>query len=94
MKETMSRQIQDGSLPPQGSPELISGSTGLCLYRSLLVILSFLNQPHSHQRKETARIHIHIVYQVHCRILSKTCLSNLTVVRLTMVTRSSLKYGG
>ena len=40
MKETMSRQIQDGSLPPQGSPELISGSTGLCLYRSLLVILS------------------------------------------------------
>ena len=91
MKETMSRQIQDGPPPPQGSPELISGSTGLCLYRSLLVILSFLNQPHSHQRKETVGIHIHIVYQVHCRILSKTCLSNLTVVRLTMVTRSSLK---
>ena len=92
MKEIMSRQIQDSRPPPQGSRhELISGSTRLRLYRFLLVILSFLNQPHSHQRKETAGIHIHIVYQVHCRILSKTCLSNLTVVRLTMVTRSSLK---
>ena len=91
MKKIMSRQIQDGPPPPQGSPELISGLTGLCLYRSLLVILSFLNQPHSHQKKKTAGIHIHIVYQVHCRILPKTCLSNLTVVRLTMVTRSSLK---
>ena len=91
MKEIMSRQIQGGPPPPQGSPELISGSTGLCLYRFLLVILSFPNQPHSHQGKETAGSHIHIVYQVHCRILSKTCLSNLTVVRLTMLTRSSLK---
>ena len=92
MKKIMSRQIQDGPPSPQGSPELISGLTGLCLYRSLLVILSFLNQPHSHQKKKkTAGIHIHIVYQVHCRILPKTCLSNLTVVRLTMVTRSSLK---
>ena len=71
--------------PPQGSPELISGSPGVCLY------LSFPNQPHFHQKKETAGIHIHIVYQVHCRILSKTCLSNLTVVRLTIVTRSSSK---
>ena len=52
MKEIMSRQIQDGPPPPQGSPELISGSTGLCLHRSLLVILSFLNQPHSHQKKK------------------------------------------
>ena len=52
MKEIMSRQIQDGPPSPQGSPELISGSTGLCLYRSLLVILSFLNQPHSHQKKK------------------------------------------
>ena len=57
MKEIMSRQIQDGPPSPQGSPELISGSTGLRLYRFLLVILSFLNQPHSHQRKETAGIH-------------------------------------
>ena len=47
MKEIMSRQIQDGPPSPQGSPELISGSTGLCLYRFLLVILSFPNQPHS-----------------------------------------------
>ena len=87
MKEIMSSQTQDGPPPP----ELINGSTGLCLYRFLLVILSFLNQPHSHQRKKEAGIHVHIVYQVHCRILSKTCLSNLTVIRLTMVTRSSLK---
>ena len=40
MEEIMSRQIQDGPPPPQGSPELVSGSTGLCLCRFLLVILS------------------------------------------------------
>ena len=57
MKEIMSRQIHDSPPPPQGSPGLISGPTGLSLYRFLLVILSFLNQPHSHQRKETAGIH-------------------------------------
>ena len=87
MKEIMSSQIQDGPPPP----ELISGSAGLCLYHFLLVFLSFLYQPHSHQRKKEAGIYVYIVYQVHCRILSKTCFSNLTVVRLTMVTRSSLK---
>ena len=42
MKEVMSRQIQDSPPSPQGSPELISGSTGLRLYRFLLSSRCFI----------------------------------------------------